>query len=69
MMIGASRASCATSPAMVDVGLRQLGSRRGVGIETDDPPAALDEIAGDRASHDAKADDCNGPVHERSPVR
>ena len=32
-----------------DVGLRQFGSRCGVNIKTDDPPAALDQIAGDRA--------------------
>ena len=64
MMIGASRATCADIGGDGDVGLRQLGSRRGVDIEADHPPAALDEVAGDRASHDAKPDDSNGLVHE-----
>ena len=47
-----------------DVGLRKLGASRGVGIEADHAPSALDEVAGDRASHDAKADNSNGLVHE-----
>ena len=46
-----------------DAGLRQLGALGGVDIEADHAPAALDEVAGDRAAHDAKPDDSNGLVH------
>ena len=51
---------------MLTFGRRKLGSFRGVGIEADHPPSALDKVAGDRASHDAKPDDSNGLVHANS---
>ena len=47
-----------------DAGLRQLGALCGVDIEADHAPSALDEVARDRASHDAKPDYANGLVHE-----
>jgi len=37
-----------------DVGQRKFGSSCGVDIEADHAPSTIDEIAGDRASHDAK---------------
>jgi hypothetical protein len=49
-----------------DVGQRKFGSSCGADIEADHPPSAIDEIAGDRASHDAKPDDFNGLVLESS---
>ena len=47
-----------------DTGLRRFVPRAGVGIEADHPPAAFDQIAADRASHDAEADHSNGLAHE-----
>jgi hypothetical protein len=44
----------------------KLGSSSCVGIETDHAPSAIDEVAGDCASHDAKPDDSNDLVHESS---
>ena len=49
-----------------DIGQRKLGASCGVDVKADDAPPAFDEIAGDRASHDAKSDDSNGLVHQRS---
>jgi hypothetical protein len=49
-----------------DPGLRHLGSPRGVDVIADNLPSALDEVAGDRAAHDAQSDDPNGLVHESS---
>ncbi len=49
-----------------DTGQRELGAPCRVDVKADDAPAALDQIAGDRASHDAKPDDSNGLVHQRS---
>jgi hypothetical protein len=49
-----------------DVSERKLGSPRGVNIEADNAPSAVDEISRYRASHNAKPDDSNGPVHESS---
>jgi hypothetical protein len=50
-----------------DVGEREFGSSCGVDIEADDAPPAIDEIAGDCASHNAKPDDSDGLVHAFSP--
>jgi hypothetical protein len=47
-----ARASSAPSPSVY--------------IETDHVLSAINEAAGDRASHDAKPDDSNGLVHESS---
>ena len=52
-----------------DTGQRKLGASCGIDVKADDAPPALDEIAGDRASHDAKPDDSNGLVHPRSRSR
>jgi hypothetical protein len=49
-----------------DVGQRKLGASRGVGIEADHPPPAIDQVSGDRTAHDAKPNDSNCPVHEGS---
>jgi hypothetical protein len=49
-----------------DVGLCQLVSPRCIYIEGDDAPAAIDKIAGNRASHDAKSNDSNSLVHASS---
>jgi hypothetical protein len=38
----------------------------GVDIEADHAPPAIDKVARDRASHDAKPDYPNGLVHESS---
>jgi hypothetical protein len=44
----------------------KLGPFGGVDIEADYPPSALDQVARDRASHDAKPDNSNGLVHDIS---
>jgi hypothetical protein len=49
-----------------DIGKCKLGAPRGVDIVADHLPSALDEIAGDRAAHDAKTNDTNRLVHEIS---
>ena len=49
-----------------DVGLREFGPLGGIDIEADHPPSALDEVAGDRATHDAEADNSNGLFHMSS---
>ena len=49
-----------------NAGLRHLGSPRGVDVGADNLPSALDQVAGDRAAHDAESDDPNGLVHESS---
>jgi hypothetical protein len=49
-----------------DVGLYEFGSARRVDIIADNAPAAVDEIAGNRTSHDAKSDDSNSLVHASS---
>ena len=66
MMMGALARDLADVIGDRDTGERKLGASCGVDVKADDAPAALDEIAGDRASHDAKPDDSNGLVHERS---
>ena len=66
MTMGASRVTCATSSAMVTPAAASSARLRGVGIEADHPPSALDEVAGDRAAHDAKPDDSNSLVHASS---
>ena len=48
----------------LDVGECKFGSPCGDDIEADHAPSAVDEIAGNCATHDAKPDDSNGPVHE-----
>jgi hypothetical protein len=64
MMMGASRETCSTITGNFNVGQRKLGSLCGVSIEADHGPSALNEIAGDRTTHDAKPDDSDGLVHE-----
>jgi hypothetical protein len=49
-----------------DIGQRKFGSSCGVDIKADDVPFPIDKIARNRAAHDAKPDDSNGLVHERS---
>ena len=44
--------------------LRRLTPAPGIGIKTDHPPVAVSEVAADRASHDAEANDSNGLAHE-----
>src|ERR1700742_2696098 len=46
--------------------LRQLGISFGIEIEADHMPSALDQVARNRASHNAKTDNPNGLVHSRS---
>ena len=67
MMMGASRATSADVVGDRDAGVRKLGASRRVDVEADHAPAALDQVAGDRASHDAKPDDSNGLVHAAFP--
>src|SRR5438067_12877970 len=64
MMMGTSRATCSTLPGNYNVGQGKLGPLCGISIEADHAPSALNEIAGDRAAHDAKPDNSNGLVHE-----
>jgi hypothetical protein len=63
MMMGASRASWRTD---CDIGQRKFGSSCGVDIKADDAPFPIYKIARYRAAHDAKPDDSNGLVHEKS---
>ena len=66
-MIGASRTTCDDVPGDFDMGLCKFGAPRGIGIEADHPPSALDEVARDRASHDTKSDNADGLVHAFAP--
>ena len=66
MMMGALARDLSDVTGDRDVGHRKLGAPCGVGVEADHAPSAIDEIAGDRASHDAKPDDSNGLVHKCS---
>jgi hypothetical protein len=56
MMTGTSRVSWATLAAIETFGRR-------IDVETDHAPASLDEIAGNRAAHDAETNDSNRLVH------
>ena len=49
-----------------DVGEGKFRSSCGVSIKADHAPLTIDQVAGDRASHDTKADDSNGLVHAGS---
>jgi hypothetical protein len=49
-----------------DIGQSKFGSSCGVDIKADDAPFPIDKIARNRAGHDAKPDDSNGLIHERS---
>src|SRR5690349_7165308 len=44
-------------------GVLKLSLARAVDVEADDAPAAFEQIARDRASHDAEPDDTDRPVH------
>ena len=48
------------------VGELEFGSPRRDDIEADHAPSAVDEITGNRATHDTEPDDSNSPVHEVS---
>jgi hypothetical protein len=50
-------------PGDDNVGPCKLVSPRGVDIVANNAPTAVDEIAGDRASHDTKSDDSDSLVH------
>ena len=43
-------------------GKRKLAAACRFGVESDHGPAALDEIAGDGAAHDAQSDDTHCPI-------
>jgi hypothetical protein len=47
----------------LDVSRRKLAPTAGIDVETDHVPSALNEIAGNCASHDAKPDNSDGLVH------
>ena len=46
-----------------NIGRRKLAPSCGIDIEAGHVPTALDKIAGNGASHDAKPDDSDGLVH------
>ena len=46
----------------INAGKRKLAPARRLGVESDDGPAALGEVAGDGAPHDAQSDDTHCPI-------
>src|SRR6202020_2537436 len=50
-----------------DTGFRELGACGGIGVEADHMPPARDQIARNRAAHDAEPDDPYRLVHVSCP--
>jgi hypothetical protein len=46
-----------------NIGPPKLAPAYGIDIKSDHVPSALDKVAGNGASHDAKPDNSNGLVH------
>jgi hypothetical protein len=52
-----------------DIGFGEFGAFRGIRIEADHAPSACDQVARNRAAHNAKPDDPNRLVHPKFPPK
>ena len=66
MSLTVSASACALWTSL-DAGGPRFGAARDVGVVADHRPAVGDQIARERAAHDAEADDADGALHCRLP--